>query len=185
MFDAATHMIRSNDGACPRAHKHIVPVVHAVTNSSIPNAFLPPLKLLKETKVPWNCTHKKRTCTWKCENRIEPTSNATVLTSLAYWGIQSLTLAMKQSDGNESIKPMKWRRTNYRPSRIHLASPNTPANLQKCAVHVRHGEIVRWTSRNRVPKATRILNDAYTAVFQSQTTKSYALRTEAKIGFHE
>lgn len=49
-----THMIWSNDSASPGAHKYIIAIIHTIANCAISNAFLTPLKLLKESEVPGN-----------------------------------------------------------------------------------------------------------------------------------
>lgn len=47
-------MIWSNDSASPGAHKYIIAIIHTIANCAISNAFLTPLKLLKESEVPGN-----------------------------------------------------------------------------------------------------------------------------------
>jgi hypothetical protein len=51
-------MIWSNDSASPGAHKYIIAIIHTIANCAISNAFLTPLKLLKESEVPGNCSQQ-------------------------------------------------------------------------------------------------------------------------------
>ena len=53
------HVMRTNDGPCPRAHINVISVIHSVAHCTITNTLLPAFKLLQQSEIPRDCNSRR------------------------------------------------------------------------------------------------------------------------------